>query len=123
MTPKKRILFVDDDPCVLAGLRNVFYRERTRWELVFANGGEQALAELGRGRFDVVVTDMRMPGIDGLALLEQVRAVSPSTRCVMLSGSAHQDEVNRAAAVVDELLGKPCDTSTLRSTLERMLQP
>ncbi len=119
----KRVLFVDDDPSVLAGLRNVFHRERGRWEMVFAGGGAQALEELAKGSFDAVVSDMRMPGIDGVTLLEHVRDTSPRTARVMLSGSADQTEVDRATAAVDELLGKPCDTRTLRATLERMMAP
>jgi CheY-like chemotaxis protein len=118
---KKRILFVDDDPLILAGIRSVFYRERHRWELVFATGGEEALAELERGAFDVVVSDLRMPGIDGLALLARVRETSPATARVMLSGSADRDEIGTSPAV-EELLRKPCDARTMRSTLERMLE-
>jgi CheY-like chemotaxis protein len=118
---KKRILFVDDDPHVLAGLRNIFHRDRARWELVFAESGEAALVEIERSRFDVVVCDMRMPGIDGVTVLEQVREKSPRTARVMLSGSADKEEVARATAAVDELLGKPCNSATLRATLERMM--
>jgi CheY-like chemotaxis protein len=121
MSEMKRILFVDDDPSVLAGLRNVFFRDRKRWEMVFAGSGEAALAELEHGRFDAVVSDMRMPGMTGVALLERVRAVSPRTVRIMLSGSADSDEVVRATAAVDELLTKPCDSATLRSTLERLI--
>jgi CheY-like chemotaxis protein len=117
---KKRILFVDDDPQVLAGLRNVFHRDRQRWDMVFANDPEVALAECERAAFDAVVCDMRMPGMDGLQLLERVRQSSPRTARVMLSGTADRDEVDRATATVDELLGKPCTSATLRATLERM---
>lgn len=120
-TEKKRILFVDDDPNLLAGLRNVFHRDRARWDLVFANSGEAALVEIERTTFDVVVCDMRMPGIDGVTVLEHVREKSPRTARVMLSGSADKDEVERATKAVDELLGKPCSTAVLRSTLERMM--
>jgi YesN/AraC family two-component response regulator len=118
---KKHILFVDDDPSVLAGLRNIFHKDRKRWEMVFANGGEAALLELERTTFDIVVSDMRMPGVDGVMLLETVRERSPHTARVMLSGSADKDEVERATRAVDVLLGKPCDSATLRATLERLL--
>jgi CheY-like chemotaxis protein len=118
---RKRILFVDDDPNVLAGLRNVFHRDRARWDLVFANSGEAALVEIEQSRFDVVVCDMRMPGIDGVEVLERVRETSPTTARVMLSGSADKDEVDRATAAVDILLDKPCGSATLRATLERMI--
>lgn len=118
---KKRILFVDDDSNVLASLRNVMHRERARWEAVFVGGGEQALDELARAKFDVVVSDMRMPGMDGVELLERVREGWPETARVMLSGSADREEVVRATAAVDELLGKPCSATVLKATLERIM--
>jgi CheY-like chemotaxis protein len=118
---KKRILFVDDDPHVLAGLRNLMHRERTRWESVFVDGGDAALARLAEAPFDLVVSDMRMPGMDGVQLLERVRQHWPATVRVMLSGSADAEEVARASAAVDELIGKPCSAATLKATLERML--
>jgi YesN/AraC family two-component response regulator len=118
---KKRILFVDDEPSVLAGLRNVFRKDRERWDMMFANGGTEALTLLAQHTFDVVVSDMRMPEIDGAALFERVKRESPQTIRIMLSGSADKEEVDRATASVDELLGKPCDTKTLRMTIERLM--
>jgi CheY-like chemotaxis protein len=118
---KKRILFVDDDPSILAGLKGVLFRDRKRWDMVFAQGGDAAIAELDAGTFDAVVSDMRMPGIDGAMLLERVRRLAPQTRRVILSGSADADDVQRAAAAAEEVLTKPCDAVTLRGTLERLL--
>jgi len=106
---------------VLAGLRNLMHRERMRWEAVFVDGGERALDALAAGSFDIVVSDMRMPGMDGVELLERVRQGWPATARVMLSGSADRDEIERATAAVDELLGKPCSATMLKATLERML--
>jgi DNA-binding NtrC family response regulator len=118
---KQRIMFVDDDASILAGLRGVLRRDRERWDMVFAIGGEAALAELEHGAFDVIVSDMRMPGIDGAALLEEVKDRSPTTIRIMLSGSVDQDVITRATYAVDELLGKPCDARTLRATIDRLL--
>jgi DNA-binding NtrC family response regulator len=117
MNDKKRILFVDDDPSVLAALSNVLRRERHRWEMVFAAGGEAALAELDKGAFDVVVSDMRMPDMSGDLLLEIVSRVSPRTYRIILSGS----ECGVSLPNVDELLSKPCSARTLRDTLERVM--
>jgi DNA-binding NtrC family response regulator len=117
MTDKKRILFVDDDPAVLAALSNVLRRERHRWEMVFATGGEQALAEIDKGAFDVVVSDMRMPDMSGDLLLEMVRRASPQTYRIILSGS----ECGTSLPNVDELLSKPCSARTLKETLERVM--
>ena len=118
---KQRIMFVDDDTSILAGLRGVMRRERERWDMVFAPGGDAALAELETNPFDVIVSDMRMPGIDGAELLERVKARSPSTIRIMLSGSVDANAIARATYSVDELLGKPCDARTLRETIERLL--
>lgn len=117
MTDKKRILFVDDDPALLAGLQNVLHRDRKRWEMTFALGGEAALDEIGTSRFDVVVTDMRMPVVDGAAVLAVVKRASPGTYRVMLSGS----DCESIADQCDEMLAKPCSAATLRAVLERLL--
>ena len=118
---KQRIMFVDDDASILAGLRGVLRKDRERWDMVFAAGSDAALSELEQGSFDVVVSDMRMPGIDGAALLEEVKQRSPATIRIMLSGSVDPDAMERASYSVDELLGKPCDARTLRAAIERLL--
>ena len=118
---KQRIMFVDDDASILAGLRGVLRKDRERWDMVFAAGSDAALAELAQGSFDVIVSDMRMPGIDGAALLEEVKQRSPATIRIMLSGSVDPDAMERASYSVDELLGKPCDARTLRAAIERLL--
>ena len=117
----KRILFVDDDPNVLVALRNLMHRERGRWETVFVEGGREALAQLALQPVDIVVSDMRMPGMDGVELLEKVRERWPATARIMLSGSAHREEIERATSAVDELLSKPCSSAVLKATFERML--
>ena len=63
----RRVLFVDDEPRILEGLRRMLRSQRHDWEMAFAPGGEAALAMLETLPFDVIVSDMRMPGIDGAA--------------------------------------------------------
>jgi HD-like signal output (HDOD) protein len=121
MTTMKRVLFVDDEPEILAGLKNLLYRERKRWDLVFAQGGQHALEEVRRAPFDVVVTDMRMPELDGAALLNIIKAECPATVRIMLSGQADRELIIRALPAVHQLLSKPCDVAVLRDTLERSL--
>jgi YesN/AraC family two-component response regulator len=113
----KRILFVDDDSALLAGLQNVLHRDRKRWEMVFANSGEVALDEIRKAPFDVVISDMRMPQIDGAMLFRILRDESPTTARIMLSGS----DCESAMADIDELLAKPCNATTLRAAIERAL--
>ena len=112
---RKRILFVDDDPTVLAGLRGGLASDRERWDMAFAYGPEAALVELSVTRFDAIVSDMTMPYVDGQALLEHVRTQSPKTRRVILSADAKE------VPAAEEILTKPISARTLREALERLL--
>ncbi len=116
---RKRILFVDDEPMVLEGLANLLHRQRRQWEMLFAPGGEAALAELEKRPVDVIVSDMRMPGVDGATLLYRVRERYPSITRIVLSGHAERDAVVRAIPVAHQYLAKPCDAEELRRTIER----
>lgn len=115
----KRILFVDDEPQILDGLRDLLRKQRKQWDMVFALGGEAALAELDRGRFDVVVSDMRMPGMDGAALLQKIKEQYPTTARIILSGHAEREAVVNALPVAHQFLSKPCDAGVLRTVVER----
>ncbi len=119
MTDRTRILFVDDEPALLSALANVLRRDRHRWDLVFANGGAEALRELDKRAFDIVITDMRMPDVDGLAVLEAVKERSPRTIRIILSGYAESEVVLQALPLVHQFLSKPCDARTLRGVIER----
>jgi HD-like signal output (HDOD) protein len=118
---KKRILFVDDEPAILAGLQNLLYKDRKRWDMVFALGGQLALDEIRKSPFDIVVSDMRMPGIDGPVLLNVIKDECPATVRIMLSGHADREAIVRALPALHQLLSKPCDATTLRGAIERSL--
>jgi HD-like signal output (HDOD) protein len=115
----RRILFVDDEPKVLEGLQRMLRPQRDRWEMRFACGGEAALAELSSGGFDVIVSDMRMPGMDGATLLEQVRARYPNVVRMVLTGHTSLEAALRAVPVAHQFLSKPCDPVVLRVAVER----
>lgn len=121
MAERSSILFVDDEPQVLEGLRNALFRERRKWDLVFASGGPAALQEIRSRSFDVVVSDMQMPEVDGLQLLSAVRDQHPATVRLMLSGHVDRSLVVRAMASVHQLLSKPCTSEKLRDVIERSL--
>jgi putative nucleotidyltransferase with HDIG domain len=115
----KRILFVDDEPAILAGIGLLLRRERRRWELVFAENGQAALGKLSQGDFDVIVSDMRMPGMDGATLLRRVRDAYPNVVRIILSGHAEREALMRAMPVCHQFLSKPCDAETVRTVIER----
>jgi HD-like signal output (HDOD) protein len=114
-----RILFVDDEPRILEALRRMLHSQRREWQMVFANGGEAALQAFGDGGFDVVVTDMRMPGMDGAALLTEVRNRHPETIRLVLSGYTDRDAAARAAGVAHQFLMKPSSPDLLRDAIDR----
>lgn len=118
---RKRILFVDDKAEVLAALRAALRRDAERWDMVFATGGEAALDALKQGPFDMVITDLRMPGIDGAAVLVHTLHEFPQTIRLMLSGSGDFEASEVASGVIEEMLAKPCRTPALRATIESWL--
>jgi putative nucleotidyltransferase with HDIG domain len=116
---RKRILFVDDEVSILGGLRNVLRRYRNQWDMVFAISGEAALAEIEAAPFDVVVSDMRMPRMDGVALLERVKDRHPGITRIMLTGQMDSDGLPRALPVAHQFLAKPCDPEQLPRVIDR----
>lgn len=118
----KRILFVDDEPRVLEGLRNLLRRYRRQWEMTFASGGPAALELLKTQSFDVIVSDMRMPEINGAALLSWVQREHPRTVRIVLSGHTELQAALQALPVAHQFLSKPCDAAELESVIERACQ-
>jgi HD-like signal output (HDOD) protein len=118
---KPVILFVDDEPHVLSGLRRALHPRRDVWNLRWADGGPAALDQLAGHRVDIIVTDMQMPGMDGAALLEQVRRRFPGTARIVLSGHADRASIIAAAGVAQQFVSKPCDPAALILTLESTL--
>ncbi len=116
----KRILFVDDESKILDGLRRSLYADRSRWEMKFALGGEAALTACDEGAFDVVVSDMRMPGMDGATLLGHIRDRFPNTARIILSGYSEVSLATRAASVAHRFLAKPCNATEIQSVIERV---
>lgn len=116
-----RVLFTDDDKLVLDGLRARLYRQSSRWQMVFVESAARAIAELERAPFDVIVTDMRMPGTDGAELLKLVSERWPGVVRIVLSGYAERDQVLRLVPVAQQYLSKPCDAQRLVAVIERCL--
>ncbi|MBI1757911.1 MAG: HDOD domain-containing protein [Actinobacteria bacterium] len=117
-----RVLFVDDEPNVLAGLRRRLSGQRSVWEMTFASGGEEALALMAQQPVDVVVTDMRMPGMDGAQLLGEVLRLYPATARIVLSGHAGLESIIAAIGPTQQYLAKPCETDTLVAAVEGVLR-
>lgn len=115
----KRILFVDDESRILDGLRRMLRGQRHDWEMSFAPGGEAAVAELEKSSFDVVVTDMRMPGMDGCELLSRVQRINPESLRIVLSGHTDPAMAADTARVAHQFHFKPTSPDALRQVVER----
>jgi HD-like signal output (HDOD) protein len=116
----KRILFVDDESRILDGIRRMLYADRRRWDIQFAIGGDAALKACEEAAFDVVISDMRMPGMDGATLLGHIRDRYPETARIILSGYSEDSMARRAIPVAHRFLAKPSSSSELQSTIERV---
>jgi len=117
----KRILFVDDEARVLSGLRRQLFGKRSEWDMHFVESGPAALEDLARTPADAVVSDMRMPGMDGAQLLAEVSLRHPRTVRLVLSGHADPDRVQVARSCAHRYLHKPCPPELLQAEVGRAL--
>ena len=115
----RRVLFVDDEPKILEGLQRMLRPQRHDWEMAFAPGGEAALALMEASPFDVIVSDMRMPGMDGATLLCRVREEHPQVVRIVLSSDSELSTALQVVPVAHQVLAKPCDAEMLRVAIER----
>lgn len=118
----KRVLFVDDEPNVLAALRRSLASQRDRWDMHFAASAAAALELMTRIHVDVIVADFRMPDIDGAQLLAAVRRRWPETGRLMLSGHTERDDLIAVMSVAQAFLDKPCERDVLIAAVERSLR-
>lgn len=121
--PPPTLLLVDDEPSVLSALRRLF--RAPGYRLLQATSGQEALLVLGSEHVDMVISDMRMPGMDGAELLKQVRQLRPTVTRILLTGYA---DIQSTIAAINEgeihrYVAKPWDDQDLlliaRDALER----
>jgi HD-like signal output (HDOD) protein/CheY-like chemotaxis protein len=115
------VLFVDDEKSVLDGLRRSLYGQRNEWNQVFATSGAEALEILARERVAVVVSDMRMPGMDGATLLDRVRTIQPEAVRIILSGFSEREAIFRTIGPAHQYFVKPCTPHALAEAIRRSL--
>jgi response regulator RpfG family c-di-GMP phosphodiesterase len=114
---KDKILFVDDDDNLLSAVRRMF---RNRFDLTFAHSPDVALGMLQtEGPFSVVVSDMRMPGMNGIEFLGKVKEKAPNTVRIMMTGNSDQQTARTAIneGQVFRFLQKPCSTEEIEKVV------
>ena len=116
----KRILFVEDNAILLQMYAMMLDRERDGWDVATAEDGQKALEIMAQAPFDVVVSDMRMPGMGGVELLGEVRRQYPHACRIIVSGIGDHEEVARSLGSTHQFLAKPFSVKTLKATLARI---
>lgn len=112
-----RILFVDDESNIIDAMRRSLYAMRTEWHMEFVLGGAAALTALKTSPADVIVSDMRMPGMDGWQLLTEVKKLYPQTVRLILSGHAEATSIMRAVGIAHQYLAKPCESAAIKDAI------
>lgn len=122
MSENRRILIVDDESKVAFFLQESLESLEGNYQVVRADTGESALAEMGRAPFDVVITDLRMPGMNGLELMQRVRDQFPQTRTILITAYGSDDveaETRRLQAY--RYFTKPFHIQDLTSAVQEAL--
>lgn len=122
MDELRRILVVDDQDSMRVLLRDMI--EVIGYDVVLAEGGEQALSILEGSRFDLVLSDLNMPGMDGTALLRAAKAKYPEVPVVIITGyGTFHTEKRVMKEGADGYISKPCTLSKIEKTLSSILSP
>jgi CheY-like chemotaxis protein len=122
--PGPRVLLVDDQRQVTRMLRTSLELSGRPYEISVVASAEEALLELNRGPIDMVVTDLRLPGMTGLELLARIRQTNPRMRAILITGQPTPDVRRQAQALgVVAFLPKPVGTNLFLAAVDRALQP
>jgi len=119
---KTRILFVDDEEMALKGLDRYLRSLSSEWDMEFVDSGAKALARMAQSPFDVIVSDMRMPVMNGAELLNEVMKRYPRTVRLILSGYSDRNMILKCVGSTHQYLAKPCDGQELKMALQRARQ-
>ena len=115
------ILFVDDDPAIISSLKRAFFADD--YCMLSADGGEAALVVMAKQRVDAVLLDLKMPGMDGHALLQQIHEKFPQTKVIMLTGHGGVEDVVKAMqAGAQDFIEKPFCQEVLRNRVAQLHQ-
>lgn len=115
---KPLVMFVDDDPLILACIRRQLARKMTSYDFVFCDGGIEALAQAGTRAPQILFTDMRMPGMDGLTFLREFRQRHPDTNCFALTGQFSATEREQVESLVTQVFYKPVDCTLIGDVIK-----
>lgn len=116
---KKRIVFLDDDVNFLNGIKRVLMG-RYDWDIVTFSDVDSMFRQLENNGADVVISDYRMPGTNGLAILGRIKDEYPSVRRILLSGQATNEVYNEASIIAERYLEKPCEADMIIQVIREL---
>lgn len=116
---KKHILFVDDNPNILTSLRRMLRPIKNEWNMEFVGSGKEALEVLSKTLFNVVISDIRMPEMDGIELLTIIKKQYPNIIRIALSGETDQEVTLRSIGPTHQFLAKPCSAEQIIEVVKR----
>lgn len=123
MSEPKKLLIVDDEETLTFTLYQAFIKAPFECEVVTASSGEEALGRIENASFDLVITDLAMPGIDGLELLNNIKLQSPKTRVIIITGFGSDEREEKAYEMgADQYIEKPFDIHELRESVFKLLE-
>ncbi|MFC1523413.1 sigma-54-dependent transcriptional regulator [Thermodesulfobacteriota bacterium] len=117
----KSILIVDDEESILNSFRKDF--EQEKYAVTTAASGEEAITKLQKEHFNLVITDLVMPGIDGIGVVQEAKKMDPEIGTIILTGYGDMTSAIEALRLgADDYLLKPCDTDELLMRITRCLE-
>ncbi|MGL1935076.1 MAG: response regulator [Fibrobacterales bacterium] len=121
MPNKPRILFVDDEKNIIDGIKRMLYPMRKEWEMIFTTSGQKALDYMAEHPVNVIISDMRMPEMDGSELLNTVKERHPQTARYILSGYSDKEMILKTIDSADQFLSKPCNPNLIKRVIQKVL--
>lgn len=119
--PEITILIVDDDVNLLDGLKRSMREKQNLWKQRYASSGNEALTILASEKIDLIVTDYKMPGIDGLELLSIIKEKYPEVKRILLTGQSESEVFESSRDIAHSYLSKPCPSAEIINVIVKVL--
>ena len=117
-----RIIFVDDEIYILEGFKRAMRNKSAVWDMNFCNSGQEAVELIQKSMYDIIVTDNKMPEMNGIELLSRVKEISPGTKRILLTGYTEDEILNKSRDTIDLIISKPIEPDSLINILEETIK-
>ncbi len=118
----KKLMIVDDEETLTFSLYQTFIMAKQDYEVITASSGEEAAAKLADDTFDLVITDISMPGMTGLELLAQIRQMYPQTAVIIMTAYGSEDKKEEALRIgAHHYIEKPFEIKEIKKLVMDIL--